>query len=131
MVHTTLAMDAQIMIRFTQSHQEQIARTGFLSCLVSYLFFWSLDLWRPGFVARYFSVHIFFLGIIVFGIWWAHVVEKYVDHKKLQWTIAIFCGMILCIAIFQFGTVFGSGRGVAALLALCIPILVLRLVRYK
>lgn len=111
--------------------KEPIARTGFLVCLASYLFFWLLDLWHPGFVARYFSVHIFLLGVIVFGMWWASVVDRFVDHQRIQWSLSALFGILLSVIIWKLGTTFGVGRGIVSLMALFVPMLVLRLVKYK
>ena len=110
---------------------EPIARTGFLTCLASYMFFWSLDLLRPGFVARYFSVHIFLLGVIIFGIWWASVVDRYVDHQRIQWSLSALFGIFLSVIVWKLGGAFGLGRGIVSLIALFVPMLVLRLVKYK
>lgn len=112
-------------------HLEQIARTGFLVSLTSYIFFWILDLARPGFVARFFSVHIFLLGIIVFGIWWSHAVDAYTDHFGLQKIIAIVCSVFLTVLVWSLTDVFGFWRGVLSFLAFFIPLLVLRLIRFR
>ncbi len=113
------------------THHEPIARTGFLVSLASYLFFWLLDVAHPGFVARYFSVHIFLLGVILFGIWWAVVVEEYVDHHQIQFAFAVVFGILVSVLVWNIGSSFGVARGIVSLLALLVPVLVLRLVRYK
>ncbi len=119
------------MVFVPKQFQEQIARTGFLSCLASYGIFWLLDLMRPGFVARYFSVHIFLLGVIVFGIWWANVVSEYADHRRVQWIFAGIAGLFLSVITFQLGDAFGIGRVFLGAMAFFVPLLVLRLIRYK
>lgn len=55
---------------------ERLARTLFLTTLVSFLFFLLLDLWWPGFVSKVFSVHWFLVAAIVSGIWWGNVVKN-------------------------------------------------------
>ena len=119
------------MFSVPKKFQEQIAQTGFLSCLSSYLIFWSLDLMRPGFVARYFSVHVFLLGVIIFGSWWANVVSEYADHRRVQWFFAGIVGLFLGVITFQRGDIFGIGRTFLSAIAFFVPLLVLRLIRYK
>lgn len=48
-----------------------LARTLFLTSLVSFGIFLAADLARPGFVSSYFSVHWILLITIVSGIWWS------------------------------------------------------------
>lgn len=50
-----------------------VARTGFWTGLASYLVFWAADLARPGFVSRYFSVHLFLLMTLAFGGWMTYL----------------------------------------------------------
>ncbi len=59
------------------SFQIAVARTGFLASLISYAAFWTADIARPGFVSRYFSVHVFLLAAIAFGWWWMEAEEKW------------------------------------------------------
>lgn len=51
----------------------RVARTGFWVSAVSYAVFWACDLARPGFVSRYFSVHVFLIAALAFGAWWTYV----------------------------------------------------------
>lgn len=60
-----------------------IAQTGFYVSLVAYLIFWGADLLNPGFVSRYFSVHVFLLSMFIFGVLWAYRIERYIER---QWT---------------------------------------------
>ena len=48
---------------------EAIARTGFVTSVISYAIFWIADIIHPGFVSDYFSVHIFLLAAIAFAGW--------------------------------------------------------------
>ncbi len=85
------------MMYFTQAEQEAIAETGFFTSLLSYVLFWTLDVLRPGFVARFFSVHVFLVGLIVFGVWWGAVVEEYTDRPRLQHAVLVLCGV--CVSV--------------------------------
>lgn len=99
--------------------------------LVSYLLFWMLDLVRPGFVARFFSVHIFLLGVIVFGVWWGTIVKEYADRPRVQQSIAFACGILCAVITWNLGTAFGGWRLIISVIAFAIPVLALRLMRYK
>lgn len=99
--------------------------------LVSYIFFWMCELLRPGFVSRSFSVHVFLMAIILFGCWWASVVEEYTDRVRLQHTLVIFFGVFLSVIVWQTGRVFDVWRLPLAALCLFVPFLTWRLMRYK
>lgn len=118
-------------MHFTQHEQAIIAQTGFFVSLASYAFFWFIDLVRPGFVARFFSVHLFLLGVIVFGIWWGSVVEEYTDRPRMQHIIITMCGILLAVLTWNLGEIFGGWRAIVSAVALVIPILALRLLKYK
>lgn len=49
---------------------ETTYKIGFYTYLVAYVGFWLVDGLRPGFVARYVSVHIFLLVTLVFAFLW-------------------------------------------------------------
>jgi hypothetical protein len=108
-----------------------IAQTGFLMSLTSYVFFWLLDLVRPGFVARFFSVHIFLLGMIVFGIWWSHTIETYTDRIRLQYILSLVFGIVFLVIVWKTGVWLDFMRPMVAFIAFFVPLIVLRLVRYK
>ena len=108
-----------------------MAQTGFLVSLVSYVLFWALDLIRPGFVARFFSVHIFLIGIMVFGIWWGSVVQEYTDRPQLQYVLLFLCGIFAAVLTWNLGSVFGGWRVLISFVSFLIPVLVLRLLKYK
>ncbi len=113
------------------SWQEAIAKTGFLTCLTSYVIFWLMDVVRPGFVARYFSVHIFLLGVIIFGVWWSRVVEEYTDRPLLQLIVAYSFGFILSVITWNSAKEMGVIRGVLVLISFLIPLFVLKIVKGK
>lgn len=119
------------MMHFTQEEQASIARTGFMMSLASYVLFWGLDILRPGFVARFFSVHIFLIGVIVFGVWWGSVVEEYMDRPVLQHMLLFVCGVFAAVLTWNLGSVFGGWRVMISFISLMLPVLVLRLVKYK
>jgi len=119
------------MKKLSSQQSSQIASTGFLVSLISYGGFWGLDLLRPGFVARFFSVHIFLIGILVFGIWWGEVMEVYTDRPWLQKFITLFCACLFGYVTWNMGGLFGGWRAVIAFFCFCIPLLSRRLLLYK
>lgn len=111
--------------------QSAIAQTGFFVSLTSYGLLWLIDLIHPGFVARFFSVHIFLLSTIVFGLWWGSVVEEYADRPRVQQGILLACGVVCAVLTWNLGEMFGGWRVIVSAIALAVPLLVLRLVKYK
>jgi len=109
--------------------QETISRTGFLTSAASYAAFWLADIMRPGFVARYFSVHLFLLAALAFGAWWAISVREYRDWPLMQYAIAIFFGLLLAALVWSTGTGFESYRLLAVAAAFLVPSVVVSLVR--
>ncbi len=107
--------------------QTTISRTGFYVSLISYVVFWVLDILQPGFVARTFSVHIFLLSAIVFGIWWAIVVKEYTERPWFEMLVALVLGILLSVLTWIFGEGLGMFRILVVFLALFVPLLVLRL----
>lgn len=116
---------------FRLTYQERIARTGFCVSLVSYFGFWLMDFLIPGFVSRFFSVHLFLLLAIAFGIWWFEVVEEYADQPMVERIIALVIGIVLSVIVWKNGEGFESLRFIATLAAFCVPFLVRRLIKYK
>jgi hypothetical protein len=119
------------MFHFSTQQQASIACTGFFVSLLSYVFFWMVDLVRPGFVARFFSVHIFLLGVIVFGVWWGAVIEEYSDRPRIQQIMAMVFGFLFAIITWNLGSAFGGWRLIVSAVVFFVPLLVLRLIRYK
>lgn len=111
------------------SWQETISRTGFFTSIVSYAAFWFLDLARPGFVARYLSVHIFLLASIVFGIAWTLCVRQYRDWPFPQYVVAGLFGILGAWAAWEFGGGFESYRLLVVAAAAITPAVVLSVVR--
>ncbi len=109
--------------------QEKISRTGFFTSVISYVGFWILDALRPGFVARYLSVHIFLLSAIVFGAWWSLTVQEYRDWPFFQYVVAILLGILCAWVTWQTGVGFESYRLLAVAAAFIIPSIILSVVR--
>jgi len=111
------------------SWQERIAKTGFFTSAISYVSFWLVDVLRPGFVARYLSVHLFLLAAIVFGAWWTATVREYRDWPFVQYGVAAIFGLVLATIAWTLGAGFESYRLLAVLAALITPATVLATVR--
>ncbi len=108
---------------------EHIAKTGFLVSSASYVLFWASDVLRPGFVARYLSLHVFLLAAVVFGVWWAVVVKTYDDWPMLQYFISVLLGLVCVAFVWRVGEPFADMRVLAAGLSFFVPSIVLVLVR--
>lgn len=109
--------------------QQAIARTGFLTSLASYALFWLADLARPGFVARYVSVHVFLLSALVFGAWWVRSVREYRDWPFFQYALALVCGVVLGAAVWHLGSGFEAYRLLAVAGACLVPSVALSVIR--
>lgn len=87
-----------------------------------------MDLLRPGFVSRSFSVHLFLLAMIGFGLWWAVVVKTYVDRPWVFLLLSAVCGLVLAVITWVLGAGFGALRFVVVIIAFLVPILFFRLI---
>jgi hypothetical protein len=81
----------------TDKPLEAILRTGFLVSIISYLIFWLADVVQPGFVSRYFSVHLFLLASTVFGVLWSMVLREYEQRPLMHSVVALTFGVFLCV----------------------------------
>ena len=108
---------------------EAITWTGFLVSLTSYIVFWLTDVVIPGFVSRYFSVHIFLLASVVFGVLWAGVLEEYASRPILQVAVALFCGFVLAVLTWCLVQDLGVYRVPLALIFLFTPTILYTLIR--
>lgn len=113
----------------TNASQTRIAKTGFLTSAAAYVLFWLADAARPGFVARYVSVHLFLLAAIVFGVWWTLVVREYRDWPFVQYAAAGIFGILFATVAWRLGAGFESYRLLAVAAAAIAPTVVLSLVR--
>lgn len=109
--------------------REEIAKTGFLTAFVSYIVFWGADLLKPGFVSRYFSVHIFLLAMVVFGIWWGHEIEEYCEKPLVQSTAAIISGIVVAVLIWGASSGLDSYRAALVIMGFVTPLLVLKVLK--
>ena len=89
---------------------ELLTRTGFLTCLISYILFWVTDFLIPGFVSRYFSVHVFLLIALVCGLLWSHVIETYTQHPQLRRFIVFSLGLLLALLTWKLTPGLGFER---------------------
>lgn len=108
---------------------EAIVRTGFLVSLTSYVVFWIVDVVQPGFVSRYFSVHIFLLASVVFGLLWASVLDEYVSRPILQVVVVTFCGLMLAVLTWNLAQNLGVYRVPLTLISLILPSILYSLIR--
>lgn len=111
------------------SNTARIVKTGFFSSVFTYGAFLLLDLARPGFVSRVFSVHVFLLAAIVFGLWWGIILKEEKDRVIWQYTLMILLGVILAILSWNAGVAFGPFRLFITALSLVIPLVALRIIR--
>ncbi len=113
----------------TFSPLEVISRTGFLVAASSYVLFWLLDLAKPGFVSRYFSVHAFLLAAIVFGIWWSAVVRDYTQRPWIESLIALALGLILAVITWGAADGIEGYRLLLTLIVVFIPTIIYVLIK--
>ena len=76
-----------------------ISKIGFYTSLVSYLVFWLADVVRPGFVTRYFSVHLFLVPLLLFGIVWTGKLEEARQTQSWFHFIILLIFLSLCAAL--------------------------------
>ena len=108
---------------------EAITRTGFLVSLVSYVIFWLADVAQPGFISRYFSVHVFLLASVVFGLLWASVLEEYASRPMFQVVVALFCGLALAVLTWGLAQDLGVYRVPLSLVSFFTPTILYTLIR--
>ena len=87
-----------------------IAKTAFLTGLISYGVFLLFEYLRPGFVQYVFSVHWFLLAVIGTGIWLAVVAKDQKSTNKLWRLVQLIVGLLLMIVMLREGEVFGDFR---------------------
>lgn len=108
---------------------EAIARTGFLTAIISYLAFWLVDVVKPGFVSRYLSVHIFLLAAILFGICWSRTMEEYTERPWLQSLTVVALGFLLAVLTWGVVEDLGIYRLFLVVLAFATPFVVCALIK--
>lgn len=111
------------------SASETLARTIFLTSLVSFVVFLFLDLLRAGFVSNTFSVHWFLLAAIISGIWWSCVIKEIKERKWLQNLSVFLLGLAEIYLAWGFRAALGDFLVLVLPLAFLTPFLVLYLLR--
>lgn len=106
-----------------------LCKTGFIVSISSYVLFWTTDLLVPGFVSRYFSVHLFLAAAIVTGVCWSLTLKEYEEQPWLQLLVAILLGILACVIVWNSGEDLGGYRLLVAAVALCAPLLILQLLK--
>jgi hypothetical protein len=106
--------------------QHSIAKTAFLTSLISYGVFLLFEYLRPGFVQYVFSVHWFLVVIIGTGVWWALIAQEQKSRNKLWRLVQLIVGLLLMIIMLREGEVFGDFRIIMALVGLVLPFVLAR-----
>ncbi len=107
---------------------ETLARTAFFVSLISYIVFWLADLAVPGFVSRYFSVHLFLLASILFGMLWSHVLREYEERPWVHVCTATCLGAVGAILVWIASEGSGGYRVLMSAIALIAPFVILKLI---
>ncbi|HBR80110.1 MAG: hypothetical protein UX09_C0002G0022 [Candidatus Uhrbacteria bacterium GW2011_GWE2_45_35] len=110
---------------------EIIARTLFLTSLISFAIFLSLDLLRPGFVSRSFSVFVFLFAALVSGFWWGCLAKAKEEKTWPAWLAASIFGFLGVYLTWQFRVDLGDFLVLIIPLALITPFLVKYLISNK
>jgi len=105
----------------------KIASTGFWASAVSYAVFWIADAMRPGFTARYISVHVFLLSAILLGVWGGF--EKHRERPLMLWMLAIGLGILVAVVGWSIGEGFEEYRVLVSMIGLFVPSICLALLR--
>lgn len=102
-----------------------IAKTGFYTFAYSYIGFFFLDIIRPGFVSFHFSVHLFLVLAILFGIATCILYrdEQMADSKWGELFFFLVTGFMLAGLIWREGVVFGDFRFLLAIAPIILAVL--------
>ncbi len=114
-----------------QSTFEPVAKTGFFVSLSSYVLFWGMDLLRPGFVSRTLSVHVFLACAVLFGIWWLWYRPEPRFRPTISLLSSVLFGALLAVLVWGFGEGLGEHQLPATIIAIFLPSLVFRLIRFS
>lgn len=108
---------------------QTVAATGYVVSLFSYVGFWVLDALRPGFVSRTFSVHVFLLSAVLFGIAWHASGARIKDTPVRDYLLAAGGAAVLSAVVWNLGSGFGAFRILMTSLAFILPFSVTGLLR--
>ena len=97
--------------------------------LVSYVIFWLADVAQPGFISRYFSVHVFLLASVVFGLLWASVLERVRVKADVPGGRGAFCGLVLAVLTWGLAQDLGVYRVPLSLVSFFTPTILYTLIR--
>ncbi len=114
---------------FRHPWQESVARTGFFTSVISYGIFLALDLARPGFVSRAFSVHLFLLAAILFGAWWSSFADAKKPRSVLTHLLSALFALLAAVLVWNLGETLGDLRGLFAVLAFLAVIYLVRILQ--
>jgi hypothetical protein len=103
--------------------------TGYVVSLFSYIGFWIFDALRPGFVSRTFSVHLFLLSAVVFGVAWHASGARTEGTPTRDYLLATGGAAVLSAVVWNTGTGFGAFRILMTALAALLPYTVTALLR--
>jgi len=109
--------------------QETIARTGFLTSVVTYVLFWLADVIKPGLVSNYMSVHWWLLTGVGFGFWWALALKEQRDRPGWNYLLAFLIGLVLLILSWNIGLNLGEYRFLVVLIAFVLPFSIAHVLR--
>lgn len=100
-----------------------IIQTAFYVSLLSYGAFVLADYVRPGFVSYVFSVHLFLIPIIAFGVWLAAMndAEHASGSRVLGITVKVVFSLVLFVLFWREGDVFGDLRLVVVACGFALP----------
>jgi len=113
----------------TKRPLEMIVHTAFLVSLTSYVVFWLSDIMVPGFVSRYFSVHVFLFASTVFGVLWSITVEEYAEHTWFHILLSVTFGVVLAVLTWGLIEDLGVYRLFISLIVGSSPLIVYTLIR--
>lgn len=108
---------------------ETILRTGFLVSLFSYIIFWLADVGQPGFVSRYFSMHLFLLASMVFGFLWSIVLREYEQQPLIHLAVAFTFGVLLCVLTWNLARELDLYRVPLVIISFLTPSILYSLIR--
>ena len=106
--------------------QSSIAKTAFLTSLISYGVFLLFEYLRPGFVQYVFSVHWFLVAIVGTGIWFAVVTKAKKSQNRSWQLVQLIIGLLLMTILLREGEVFGDFRIIIALIGFALPFVVVQ-----